>query len=107
VAAQRRRGRVERRAQARAHEKLVRDLDRLARLEPGGTPDQPVVIESPSVVELRAVAKPCPLCGGSRRLETHAAEKIAGVRLRVAWVRCTLCGTRRAVYFRLAEPTVH
>lgn len=85
----------------------MRDLDRLARLEPGGAPDRPVLIDSPALVELRAVAKPCPLCGGSLRLETHAAEKIAGVRLRVAAVACTLCGARRAMYFRLAEPTVH
>jgi hypothetical protein len=96
-----------RRARGRVHEKLVRDLERLARLEPGGSPQRPLAIDSPAVVELRAVAKPCPLCDGPLRLEDHAAAEIDGVRLRVATVACTQCGTRRSLYFRLGEQTIH
>jgi hypothetical protein len=101
------RGRAQRRVRARAHERLVRDLDRLARLETGGAPDRPFVIDSPAVVEVRALARPCPLCGGSLRLEGHGAEIVDGVRLRVAAVACTTCGTRRSIYFRLGQPTAH
>lgn len=88
-------------------EKLVRDLERLARLEPGGVPDHPLVIDSPAVVDVLAVAKPCPLCGGTLKLEEHAASEFNGVRLRVASVACTTCAVRRAFYFRLSELSVH
>lgn len=85
----------------------MRDLERLAHLEPGGSPERPLLIDSPVLVETRAVAKPCPLCAGSLRLDAHTAETVDGVRLRVASVCCTQCGVRRSVYFRLAEPSVH
>lgn len=101
------RGRGERRLRARAHERLVRDLERLARREPGGAPDRPIAIDSPAVVEVRALARACPLCGGSLRLEAHTAETIDGARLRVAAVACTTCGTRRSIYFRLDQPSLH
>jgi hypothetical protein len=107
VAPRRKTGRAARRERARAHEELVRDLERLARLEPGGSPERPLVIDSPAVVEVRAVAKPCPLCGGSLRVEEHAALEIEGARLRVASVACTQCGVRRSVYFRLGGTSVH
>jgi hypothetical protein len=102
-----RRGRAERREQARAQQQLVRDLQRLAELEPGGSPQRPHVIDSPAVVEMRAIGNPCPLCGGPLKLDAHTAEVIDGVRLRVALVSCTLCGTDRPIYFRLDEPLVH
>jgi hypothetical protein len=101
------RTRRERRERARELSQHVRDLERLARLEPGGAADRPLPIDSPVLVELRAVARPCPLCGGSLRLEEHAAERVGGVRLRVATVACTQCGTRRRIYFRLDDPAVH
>lgn len=85
----------------------MHDLERLARLQPGGSPARPLVIDSPAVVEVRAEATPCPLCGGSLKLEEHAAEIIDGVRLRVARVACTMCGVKREIYFRLDEPKIH
>jgi hypothetical protein len=99
--------RAARRARARAHETLVRDLDRLARLEPGGCPERPVVVASPAQVEVIAERKPCPLCQGSLRVEEHAAETVDGVRLRVARMVCVVCGTRRAFYFALEAPRLH
>jgi hypothetical protein len=80
---------------------LVRDLDRLARLEDGGSPERPIEIDSPAVVDIRAVSKPCPLCEGSLKLDEHAAVELDGERLRVASVTCTQCGAGRSIYFRL------
>jgi hypothetical protein len=96
------RKRAERRAADRAQEKLGRDLLRLAAAEPGGRPDRPIVVTSPSEVEVHAAAMPCPRCQSGVRVEEHTAETIAGVRLRVAHVTCTFCHAKRAVYFRLA-----
>ncbi len=92
------------RAQRQEQRRHVRDLDRLARLAPGGAPDRPLPIDTPPLVDVMAVATPCPLCGGGFRLDEHAAETVDGVRLRVARVACTTCGIRRAIYFRLREP---
>lgn len=99
--------RKERRIRDRAHDKLVNDLERLASLEPGGSPDRPIVVDTPAVVDLRAVARPCPLCEGALRLEAHTADEIDGIRLRVAELSCVRCGVRRKRYFRLAETTLH
>ena len=90
-----------RRARGRAHEALVKDLERLARLEPGGAPDRPLDVEAPSQVEPIAEATVCPLCDGPLKLQEHAAETHDGARLRVAHMRCTSCGVARALYFRL------
>jgi hypothetical protein len=106
VAGQERR-RTQRRLAERARARLTRELERSARLAPGGAPDRPLVIDSPVLVDLRAVAKPCLFCGGSLRLDAHTAEVVDGVRLRVAAVVCTQCGRRRAMYFRLDAPSVH
>jgi len=95
--------RAARRARARTQGKLVRDLERLARLAPGGSPERPVALESPAQVEVVAAARPCPLCGGSLRVDTHTASTSGGLRRRVAQVACTACGIRRALYFVLRE----
>lgn len=97
-------GRTVARRRERDQRELVRDLERLARLQPGGAPERPIEIDSPAVVDVMAIADPCPLCRGSLRLDEHAADTIAGRRLRVARVTCTTCEVERAVYFRLIEP---
>ncbi len=89
---------------ARQH---VRDLERLAGLEPGGAPDRPIEVEAPPVVDIMAEQRPCPLCQGSLHLLEHAAETIEGERLRVARVKCTTCGSAREIYFRLSLPFVN
>jgi hypothetical protein len=96
-----------RRERARVHERLVRDLERLARLAPGGAPDRPRPIVSPAQVEVIATAAPCPLCEGVLRLDQHASETHDGVRLRVARVACTTCGVRRDLWFRLDDALPH
>ena len=92
---------------ARAHESLVRDLERLAATAPGGSPLRSIEIEAPTLVEPIAESTACPLCEGALRLVEHAAETHGGVRLRVAHVRCTSCGVARALYFRLAPPPIN
>ncbi len=93
--------RGDRRRRARVHEDLVRDLERLAQLAPGGTPARPIDVESPAQVDVIAETTACPLCEGALQLVEHAAETHDGVRLRAAHVRCTQCGVARVVYFRL------
>jgi hypothetical protein len=94
--------RTVRRTQARLHAGLVKDLERLARLAPGGAPDRPLDIEAPTQVEPIAEATACPLCKATLRVDRHASETHDGTRLRVAHMRCTSCGVERAFYFRLA-----
>ena len=91
------------RARRRAQREHVRDLERLARLAPGGAADRPIDVDTPPLVDVMASASTCPLCTGGFRLEEHAAETIDGVRLRVARVTCTSCGIARDIYFRLRE----
>ena len=96
-----------RRARGRAQLKLVRDLERLARLAPGGAADRPIAVVSPAQVEVMAEARPCPLCQARLRLEEHAAATVDGARVRVARLACIACGTKRQIYFRLTDRPLH
>lgn len=102
-----RRGRSGRRGRDREQQRLAREIEALARLEEGGAPERPMPIDSVAVVEVRALARPCPLCGGPLRLDAHTAEVIDGARLRVAALTCTMCGVGRKIYFRLEAPPLH
>ena len=95
------RARTARRAQQRTLDKLARQRERLFELEPGGSPDNPIDIESPSVVELKAEALPCPTCTTPLRVEAHRAPSSPGMRLREAATLCPRCGARRSIWFRL------
>ena len=96
--------RTERRTRVRALEKLARDRDRLARLEPGGTPERPLELESASQVEPHALATACNHCEGPNRLEEHAAQTVRGEMLRVARLACGRCGWKREIWFRIQRP---
>ncbi|MFT3769872.1 MAG: hypothetical protein QM820_30950 [Minicystis sp.] len=96
------RKRAVRREEDRAMAKMGRDLEKLAELAPGGSPERAIVITSPSEVEVQARATPCPICRGELRVEEHTAETIGGQRLRVARVVCTVCRARRAIHYRLS-----
>ncbi|MGK3993294.1 hypothetical protein [Sorangium sp. So ce1024] len=93
--------RAARRAGDREAEKLTRDLERLALLDPGHTPGRAIALDAASQVEVAARSIPCPRCRGALRVEDHTAETIDGVRLRVAKVVCAVCGAGRRLYFRL------
>src|SRR4051812_2285243 len=93
------RPRVDRRE--RDARRLVRDRQRLALLEPGGSADRPIEVVSSSVIEVRARSLPCPLCAGALRIDDHAATKVAGVALRALDVTCQRCGVARTLWFRI------
>lgn len=97
------RKRTARRAQDRASAKLSRDRERLFQLGPGGSPERPIVVTSPTEVEVQARSLPCPICDGELRVEEHTAETVGTARLRVAKVLCAVCHARRAIYFQLAS----
>ena len=77
----------------------MRDRERLFLLEAGGSRPHPIDVTSAAVIEIRARATPCPQCGGSLRLEDHAAESAS---LRRVELRCTQCGAPRRIFFRVA-----
>jgi hypothetical protein len=91
-----RRARGERRERERAMARLVRDKQKLAALEPGGSPERPIEVVSSSVIPVRARAQRCPLCDGSLRLDEESAESAT---LRAAHVTCTQCGVARRLWF--------
>jgi hypothetical protein len=97
-----RRGVVERDLERRA---LERERD--ARCLPGGTRDNPIDIETPSVVEPMAGEQKCLRCASNLRLEEHAAERHDGDRLRIARMKCVQCGKPRELFFRLQAPRLH
>lgn len=103
MAKPRRAARTDRRRAARVHAELVQDLERLAALRPGGSAEHPRDVESPAQVDVIATASLCPLCEGPLQLESHDAPAAGR---RAATVRCTSCGTRRTVHFRLTRATL-
>lgn len=90
-----------RRQAERAAEKAARQREAAARQAPGGAPDRPIDIPTPSIVETRAEATPCPRCAARRRLIGHEAEVVGVVRLRVARVQCASCRTVGSLWFRI------
>ena len=101
--------RAERRVADRTADKLTRDRERLAYLEPGGDSARPIEVESASQIEPHALALTCLRCGGPNRLEEHAAVTLRARapsghddRQRVARLECPQCGARREVWFRIA-----
>ena len=98
------RPRTARREQERAARQLVRDRQKLALLEPGGAADRPIEVTSTSVIPVRARGTPCPLCGGTLRLDDETAETRDGRRLRAAHLRCVSCGVARVIWFHVGSP---
>src|SRR5688572_32284742 len=96
-----------RRAAERAADKLAQQRERLFRLEPGGSPERPIEVESPSVVEPRASSLECPRCQVAFRVEAHRAPSVEGMRLREAEVSCPRCGQHRSLWFRLVGPSLN
>ena len=95
------RARTLRREQARSNEKLARDREKLARLETGGSPDRPVVLESASQIEVHARTLRCPRCEGDLHIEEHEAPTVGERRLRLVRMVCPRCGARREAWFRI------
>jgi len=99
------RARAARREAERATEKVAREREKLARLEPGGAPAHPIDVTTAAVIEPHARSIPCPRCGEAPvRIEEHDAREIDGQHLRVVGARCPRCGAKRAIYFRIVPP---
>jgi hypothetical protein len=98
------RPRTERRERERSERQAVRDRQRLALLEPGGSAERPIKVPSSSVIAVRARAHPCPLCGGSLRLDEETAPSAD---LRAAHMTCVRCGVARQLWFTLGLYDVH
>ncbi len=90
--------RTERRARERAGRRLVRDREKLATLETGGSSAHPIEVTSSAVVEVRVHSMRCPQCAGAYAIVDHRS---AGSGIRPVDVRCNMCGTARTVWFRI------
>lgn len=98
------RTRTLRRDLERIEHKLGLSRRKLIALEPGGSPERPIVVESAAVVERRAESVPCPDCEGSMRASEHDAITHQDVLLRKVSLTCRSCGAALALFFRIAVP---
>jgi len=101
------RARNARREAERAAEKLAAQREKLFLLEPGGSPQRPIEVETPVLVDLRATGFACPRCGTAVQLREHAATNVSGTLLREARVRCPRCGSKRSLWFRVTGATLN
>lgn len=95
------RPRAQRRERERHLKDLIRDRERLVRLEPGGAPERAILVPSVSVIEGSARSTPCHQCDGELALLEHAAERQGDEVLRVVRSACKRCHAQRAIWFRL------
>jgi hypothetical protein len=98
------RPRTERRVRERAARQLVRDRQKLAALERGGAPERPIDVPSTSVIPGRVRSTPCPLCGGTLRIDEESAGSRDGQLLHAAHASCISCGVARVLWFTVAAP---
>lgn len=96
--------RTERRAADRAAEAVTRTRDRIARLEPGGARDWPIVVDSAVVIDARAAATPCAHCGGPLKVLDHDARAVDDQRRREVRARCQRCSRDRTLWFEIVAP---
>ena len=92
------------RANQKAAQELLDELEELAQRKAGGSPNNPITVSSPVQVDSKSEAIPCPRCEGPMRLIQHTADTIDGERLRVADCRCVTCGVARKFFFQLENP---
>lgn len=74
---------------------------------PGATPEDPLEVDTASVVEPVAANAPCVVCGEPVRPEDHAVRPVGDEPLRVVTVHCRRCGHRRPVYVRIRDARLH
>jgi hypothetical protein len=95
------RARTQRRDAARALSKRQAAHEQLFRLDPGGSPERPLDVPSPALVEAQAQSLPCPRCEGRHDVLEHLALTRGEARLREARLRCRQCGSLRSLWFRI------
>lgn len=86
---------------ARALDKLSSQRTRLAALEPGGSPTNPIGVESSAVIESKASRTPCLKCDEPQSVESHEAVVVAGRRLRQVSLRCKRCSFALTQWYRI------
>ena len=104
------RGFLGRAAERRRRQELLRQADQIERDEaalPGGSPEHPIDIDTPAVVESMAASHTCSVCNSDLRLDQHTAETIGQANLRVAKMTCVQCSRPRNLYFRLQMTRLH
>lgn len=92
-----------RRAAERDAVKLADAKEKLSRLEPGGSAERPIRVESASVIELRAESMRCPRCDGEPKIVEHTAHVVNGLALRRVDTACKRCGAPRPIWFVIAN----
>ncbi len=102
------RPRVPRRVDERRLRREVREREALAAALPGGTPERPIEVPTPAVIEGRARRAPCPQCGGKLQIEDQAAlpQEDGGI-LREIQMICTRCHVRRSLWFLVVRPAIN
>ena len=85
----------------------MRDVERLARQLPGGTPESPIDVATPAVAEIKARGTPCPQCGGELELRGDSADTTPRGALRELRLVCRLCHAPRTLWFRLTPPAAN
>ncbi len=81
---------------------LLREREEAILASEGGSPDFPIVVDTPVIVDGRAKAKPCPLCGGKLKFEEQTVDRYQGRLLRRTHLQCVTCGVPRRFWFRIA-----
>ncbi len=99
------RRRRERREHQRALRKTIRTTERLAKHLPGATPEHPIEVAAPSVIEIKARAIPCPQCGGELEIRGDRADSTPRGVLRVLELVCRRCHAPRSLWFRVKPPS--
>jgi hypothetical protein len=101
------RTRTQRRAAERELQKLEDAREKLSRISPGGTPENPLEVQSASVIELAATALGCNRCAAEVRVEAHEAIVTSSGGERRVVLRCKSCGHLREVFVRLSTRTLN
>ncbi|HUH03247.1 MAG TPA: hypothetical protein VML75_14720 [Kofleriaceae bacterium] len=98
------RARTARRLSDRAMRKLVRDREKLAELEAGGSPARPIDVPTSAVIEGRARSTHCVQCEGQLDVVELSATTWEGEPRRIAHVKCRQCHVARDLWYRITAP---
>jgi hypothetical protein len=100
-------------ADARARQVVDQARDAVAAVEhgilarDGGTPEQPIDVQSAAAIEPRAESQECPWCDGRPHVVEHTVLAEGDDRIREVTTRCGDCGRRTTLYFRVHPPLLN
>lgn len=73
-------------------------------MEPGGSFERPIQVDSAAVVESHARSLACLSCNGEVRVESHEATPTQAAIVRTVRIACKRCGHTRCVYIAVLPP---